>query len=43
MLVAYITTHYDIQPLPSRPLNIFMGEHPIAPEVKVMIRRRVTP
>ncbi|RAL12471.1 cytochrome P450 [Aspergillus homomorphus CBS 101889] len=41
MMLAYIVMHYDIEAIDGRPLNFFMGEHPVPPDVVVNVRRRV--
>ncbi|KAJ5320296.1 hypothetical protein PENANT_c010G04360 [Penicillium antarcticum] len=41
LLFAYITIHYDIEPLKERPLNMIVGDHPIPPPwIKIRVRRR---
>ena len=41
LLVAYITLHYDIQPLEERPLNTVFGDTNIpSMSAKIRVRRR---
>jgi hypothetical protein len=41
LLFAYVTIHYDMEPLKERPLNIIVGDHSIPPPwVTIRVRRR---
>ncbi|KAI9375930.1 hypothetical protein BJX61DRAFT_492576 [Aspergillus egyptiacus] len=41
LLLAYVTIHYDIQPLKERPLNQVLGDHVIPPrQTTILVRRR---
>lgn len=41
ILLAYVVTHYDIEPLDHRPLNRVIGDSVIPPQnVSIKVRRR---
>lgn len=40
LLIAYIISHYDIEPLATRPLHRIIGSHFVPPSITIKVRRR---